>query len=175
MTERCGCDESIALRRELEAGTVAMYRARARDAERARDELAREVALLGRQLADLTAATDAEAARLQSELLETMRDRDEARAQLAALRMAADRIATIAVIPYSDKGNAASAAYNDATRDTAAAAEAYTRRVRAEALREAAACLREHAEAMASGDRRAGVFTAVGMIGARADEIEEGR
>jgi len=50
----------------------------------------------------------------------------------------------------------------------------HDRRVRAEALWEAAACLREHAEAMASGDRRAGVFTAVGMIGARADEIERG-
>lgn len=41
--DRCGCDESAALRRELEAGTPAMYRARLRDAERARDELAAEV------------------------------------------------------------------------------------------------------------------------------------
>ena len=57
---------------------------------------------------------------------------ERAEAQLAALRMAADRIATIAVIPYNDKGNKASTAYNDAIRDTAAAAEAYTRRVRDE-------------------------------------------
>lgn len=74
-----------------------------------------------------------------------IRERDEALAQLAALREAREHEVVAAV-----------------------------REAVAGALREAAVCLREHAEAMAPGDRRAGVHMAVGMILARADEIERG-
>lgn len=140
----------------------------------------------------------------QDEELSRRRERDEARAEVDHMRQGYDRVradrdyhcdraiaavaerdalaAQLAALREAAGPHAASEYASDAeTRvlrivlaDAEDAAEAYTRRVRAEALREAAACLREHAEAMASGDRRAGVFTAVGMIGARADEIERG-
>lgn len=123
-----------------------------------------------RALAAAEAERDTLAAAL-AEVRETLSGRvGDLAARLVAPGPKAAHVSASECHEISDAIEAARAALAALPADIAADA---FRRMRAEALRDAASCLRDHVEAMTPGDLRSGVDLAADMVAARARAADE--